>query len=103
MNPLEVRIPGCNPGEPRWALVGQSVQDLGAVDHRPIAFLLVRGALETGIPGVVCREALRGQKLRLIENGDGRVNGADAFHELSFERDGNGHSSLGRHGVHHTE
>jgi hypothetical protein len=46
---------------------------------------------------MVCREPLRGQKLRLIENSDGWVNGADAFHELSFERDGNGYSCLRGH------
>lgn len=41
---------------------------------------------------MVCREPLGRQEVWFVENSYGWVNGADAVHKLSFERDGNGHS-----------
>ena len=50
---------------------------------------LLRGsAFEVRIPGVVGRKTLGRKQVRLIENGYGGVYGADALHQLCFERDG---------------
>ena len=86
------------------AFVGEAVQDLGPVQHVPVAFLLLRCALEAGIACVIGREAFRRKELGFVENCYGRIYGADQLYMLGFEgySDGDG-KFISRHSVHHTE
>ena len=104
MNPLKVGIAPGYPGKAGRAFVREAVQNLGPVEHGPIAFLLFRGSLEIRVPAVVGRESLRRKEVWFVQDSYGRIYGANTLHMLNFERysDRDG-KFISRHSVHHTE
>ena len=103
VDPLEAGVAAGDPGQARGALIREPVQDLGLVEHVPVALLLLRGPAEGGVAGSGLQESVPAAGVRVVEDGNGRIYGADAFHKLGFERDGDRDGGFSRHGVHHTE
>ncbi|BCW48794.1 hypothetical protein StoSoilB13_11360 [Arthrobacter sp. StoSoilB13] len=101
---MKVGIALGNPGKAGRAFVGEAVQDLSLVEHGPVAFFLLRRPLEVRVSAVVGRVALGWKEVGFVQNGYGRIYGADTLHMLSFERysDRDG-KFISRHSVHHTE